>query len=123
MERCLVLVVEDNPIVRRVAQLYLRKYSIDVHTAIDGIEAVEAAALNDYDLILMDVQMPRMNGLQAQGKYARQSLATDTCRSWPSQRALRDSNAWKPGWTAILKSRLTMNELFANGYRRKLQPA
>ncbi len=63
--RCLVLVVEDNPIVRRIAQLHLRRYAIDVHTAVDGIEAVEANHLHNYDLILMDVQLPRMNGLDA----------------------------------------------------------
>jgi CheY-like chemotaxis protein len=63
--RCLILIVEDNPIVRRIAQLHMRRYAIDVHTAVDGIEAVEANHLHNYDLILMDVQLPRMNGLEA----------------------------------------------------------
>jgi CheY-like chemotaxis protein len=74
--RCLVLVVEDNPIVRRIAQLHLRRYAIDVHTAIDGIEAVEANHLHNYDLILMDVQLPRMNGLDATKRIrAREKLS------------------------------------------------
>ena len=53
---------------RRIAQLHLRRYAIDVHTAVDGIEAVEANHLHNYDLILMDVQLPRMNGLDATRK-------------------------------------------------------
>jgi CheY-like chemotaxis protein len=74
--RCLVLVFEDNPIVRRIAQLHLRRYAIDVHTAIDGIEAVEANHLHNYDLILMDVQLPRMNGLDATKRIrAREKLS------------------------------------------------
>lgn len=64
-KRCLVLLVEDNPIVRRIAQLHLRRFAIGVHTAVDGVEAVEAAALRSYDLILMDIQLPRLSGIDA----------------------------------------------------------
>jgi CheY-like chemotaxis protein len=78
--RCLVLVVEDNPIVRRIAQLHLRRYAIDVHTAIDGIEAVEANHLHNYDLILMDIQMPRMNGIDAVKKIRAEEKSSGRAR-------------------------------------------
>jgi CheY-like chemotaxis protein len=78
--RCLVLVVEDNPIVRRIAQLHLRRYAIDVHTAIDGIEAVEANHLHNYDLILMDIQMPRMNGIDAVKKIRAEEKSSGRTR-------------------------------------------
>jgi CheY-like chemotaxis protein len=76
LKRHLVLVVEDNPIVRRIAQLHLRRFAIDVHTAVDGIEAVEAVSLHNYDLVLMDVQLPRLNGLEATKKIRELEKAT-----------------------------------------------
>jgi CheY-like chemotaxis protein len=43
----------------------LRKAGYEVDTALDGVEAIAAVCRGDYDLVLMDVQMPRCDGLQA----------------------------------------------------------
>ena len=60
-----VLLVEDNPINREVAHALLSAVGLVVETAEDGAEAVDMAAARPYDLILMDMQMPRMDGLAA----------------------------------------------------------
>jgi PAS domain S-box-containing protein len=60
-----VLLVEDNPINQEVADELLRSVGLHVETAADGARAVEMALTRDYDLALMDVQMPVMDGLAA----------------------------------------------------------
>jgi signal transduction histidine kinase/DNA-binding NarL/FixJ family response regulator/HPt (histidine-containing phosphotransfer) domain-containing protein len=59
------LIVDDNPTNRLVAARMLRDFDIHTDTACDGVEAVTAANRLDYDLILMDVRMPEMDGFQA----------------------------------------------------------
>jgi CheY-like chemotaxis protein/HPt (histidine-containing phosphotransfer) domain-containing protein len=60
-----LLLVEDNPVNQEVALDILRDAELEVDLAGDGSQAVEAVAKKDYDLILMDMQMPVMDGLDA----------------------------------------------------------
>jgi CheY-like chemotaxis protein/two-component sensor histidine kinase len=60
-----VLVVDDNPMNLKVARLLLEAVGADVVTAVNGSEGVEAASASRFDLILMDVQMPVMDGVAA----------------------------------------------------------
>jgi CheY-like chemotaxis protein len=60
-----VLLVEDNPVNQRVAQLFLERAGCDVVLAADGSEAIAALENARADLVLMDVQMPVMDGLTA----------------------------------------------------------
>ncbi|MCX7271994.1 MAG: ATP-binding protein [Burkholderiales bacterium] len=62
------LVVEDNPDNARLLTLLLEQAGIRVVNAMDGLEAMEQIAQHRFDLILMDLQMPRMDGLQAARK-------------------------------------------------------
>jgi two-component system sensor histidine kinase/response regulator len=60
-----VLVVEDNAVNQKVAQKFLERMGCSVRLAGDGADAVEACSQERFDLILMDMQMPRMDGLAA----------------------------------------------------------
>jgi signal transduction histidine kinase/DNA-binding response OmpR family regulator/HPt (histidine-containing phosphotransfer) domain-containing protein len=60
-----VLLAEDNPINREVAEELLRSAGLVVETADDGASALDLALARPYDVILMDMQMPLMDGLQA----------------------------------------------------------
>ncbi len=60
-----VLVVEDNPTNRMIATKLLESLGAQVATAADGYLGVEAAEHGDFHLILMDVQMPGIDGLEA----------------------------------------------------------
>jgi CheY-like chemotaxis protein len=60
-----VLLAEDNLINQRLAVRMLEKLGCSVTVAADGAEAVEAVAREPFDVVLMDVQMPRMGGFEA----------------------------------------------------------
>ena len=60
-----VLVAEDNEINQMVAQRMLEKLGCQVSIAADGAEAIEMAVQGTYDLILMDLQMPHVTGVEA----------------------------------------------------------
>jgi CheY-like chemotaxis protein len=60
-----ILVAEDNPVNRQLALLLLEKMGYDADVAVNGAEAVEAVERDGYDVVLMDVQMPEMDGLEA----------------------------------------------------------
>ncbi|MFC3071020.1 response regulator [Phenylobacterium soli] len=60
-----VLVVDDNATNRMVAQALCEMFDCTSESAVDGVEALEAARAGRFDLILMDIKMPRMDGISA----------------------------------------------------------
>jgi PAS domain S-box-containing protein len=65
LEGVSILLVEDNPTNRLMARTMLSRLGADVEDAEDGLLGLEAARRGAHDLILMDVQMPRMDGVEA----------------------------------------------------------
>jgi signal transduction histidine kinase/CheY-like chemotaxis protein len=74
--RLRVLVAEDNPMNQQLAVRLLGRYGHAVTVAETGREALEALAEEPYDLILMDVQMPDMDGLAAAAAVRRREAGT-----------------------------------------------
>lgn len=59
-----LLFVDDDPILREFAQVNLASAAADVDVAADGVEALEALSRQRYDLLLVDLDMPRMDGFE-----------------------------------------------------------
>ncbi len=60
-----ILLVDDNDVNRKVATGILKKSGCEITEAKDGFEAIELVKKGTYDLIFMDIQMPKMNGVKA----------------------------------------------------------
>jgi len=60
-----ILLAEDNPVNRKVALIMLKKLGYSADVAANGLEVLQSLKHKDYDVILMDVQMPEMDGLKA----------------------------------------------------------
>ena len=59
-----ILVVDDDKTTRRLLSLYLKKWGYKVVTAENGLDAMEKIGINDFDLILSDMNMPYMDGVE-----------------------------------------------------------
>ncbi|MGE4265207.1 MAG: PAS domain S-box protein [Desulfovibrio sp.] len=77
-----VLLVEDTPANIVIAQGFLERLGHDVRQAVNGIQALELLADEDFDVVLMDVEMPDMDGLTAT-RLLRQGLAGKRNREVP----------------------------------------
>jgi CheY-like chemotaxis protein len=60
-----ILLAEDNPISQKMAQIVLRKLGMKADLAKNGLEVLTALEERSYDLVLMDIQMPEMDGIEA----------------------------------------------------------
>lgn len=72
-----VLLVEDQLVNQRVAQTYLQKLGLQVDLASNGLVAYEKCLTQKYDLILMDCQMPVLNGFEATVRIRKQEAVTE----------------------------------------------
>ena len=73
-----ILLVEDNLINQKITLLTLKPLVYSIDTASDGKEALKKFESEDYDLILMDIMMPVMNGLVAAENIRRMEAGTDS---------------------------------------------
>ena len=66
-----VLIVEDNPINRKYLSRTLQKWGINCDQAVNGLEALQMLEAKAYDLLIMDIRMPEMDGYEAIGAIRR----------------------------------------------------
>jgi len=85
-----ILVVEDEPIAATVLAKGLREHAYAVDVASDGSAAFEQATVNDYDLMIVDVLLPGMNGVELCGRLRADGVTAPilmlTARGEPDQR-------------------------------------
>jgi two-component system, OmpR family, copper resistance phosphate regulon response regulator CusR len=85
-----ILVIEDEPIAAAVLAKGLREHAYAVDIAGDGAAAIEQAATNDYDLIILDILLPRINGLEVCTSLRADGVSVPilmlTARGGPDQR-------------------------------------
>jgi CheY-like chemotaxis protein len=109
-----ILVAEDNPVNQIVAQSLLKRLGCRVTTVGNGREAVAALRNSDFDLVLMDVQMPEMDGLEAtreirnlDGPKGAIPVVAMTAASLPEDR----KSCLEAGMNAFLTKPVTLSEL------------
>ncbi|MYM74834.1 response regulator [Duganella sp. FT134W] len=78
-----VLLAEDNPVNVEVASAMLEGLGLDVSRACNGVEALHSVQADDFDLILMDCQMPVMDGFAATTEIRRHEQQRGRARSLP----------------------------------------
>jgi CheY-like chemotaxis protein len=72
-----ILLVEDNPVNRRLAEFLLRSQGYQVREATTAPEAFEMLKTDHFDLIVMDIQLPGMDGLEITRKLKEQPATAD----------------------------------------------
>ena len=109
-----ILLVEDNAINRQIARQLLEMADMDVTGVSTGNSAVEAASSSQYDVILMDIELPDMNGMEAAEVIRKNTLNAHTpvialtAHSWAShRRAYR-----KAGIAWCIEKPIDLDELY-----------
>jgi CheY-like chemotaxis protein len=119
-----ILVVEDMPVNRIVARGMLTSLGHSVDLACDGLEALEKLETISYDLVFMDMQMPKMNGLEAtrkirsgSGPAARLPIIAMTANAFQSDR----QECLSAGMNDFVSKPVELNEL--NAAIRRVMPS
>ena len=99
-----ILLAEDTPANQKVVKAILAKRGHAVDVAANGREAIDMHLQGDYDLILMDVQMPGTDGLQAtaairSSREPRKASIPILAMTAPRDCAATASGACRPAWT------------------------
>ena len=128
MSKGRILLVDDDPLVIKTLQKCLANYGYQVETALSGAEAVEKVKQDDFDLIISDVRMPNMDGVETITKirqiYQKKNHKTDIpavmITGYSSDKAYRQ--AMELGVTDFLHKPFEL-EHFVKVVQKNLDPA
>jgi CheY-like chemotaxis protein len=108
-----ILVVDDKPSSRELVRTILENVGYDIEEAGDGIQALEAIRTNPPDLVLLDLQMPGLNGrqvlaeLRAEDRFADLPVVALTASAMAGDR----EKALAAGFTSYLSKPVTLSTL------------
>ena len=119
MNAPVVLLVDDNEDCRIIYGSTLRHAGYDVRTAIDGVQCLEQAALDKPDLILLDIGMPRMDGMEALEKLKLNPSTNGIPVVAVSARVNKDQHeaVREAGFSEVLLKPITPAEILASVQR------
>jgi len=108
-----VLLVEDTYEIRALVKAYIEDYGIHIDTAENGKEGLELALTNNYDLVLMDIQMPVMNGKQAIVELRKQNYLKPVIALTADALTEHASEFSDIGFTEVLTKPIIINDLIS----------
>ena len=110
-----ILLAEDNFINQKVAKLTLKQFGLECDVAVDGREALNMFMKNSYDVVLMDMQMPEVDGLQATGLI--RTYEKDQLNCFPAYIVALTANAMAEDKQLCLRS--GMNNFLSKPFTEK----
>ena len=116
MSAPVVLLVDDNEDCRIIYGSTLRHAGYAVRTAVDGLQCLESAASEKPDLILLDIGMPRMDGMEALAELKRNPLTTAIPVVAVSARVNKDQHqsVLQAGFSEVLLKPITPADILAS---------
>lgn len=119
-----VLLVEDTVEIRNLVQAYMQDYGIEIVTANDGKEGVDIALQEDFDVVIMDIQMPVMNGKEAMKLLQKNNYNKPVIALTADVLLQQISEYKKLGFTKTLAKPIVINDLLLtlNDYLKKKDP-
>ncbi|HEX4798293.1 MAG TPA: ATP-binding protein, partial [Burkholderiales bacterium] len=112
-----VLVAEDNENLRDLVALYLRELGLESRIVSNGFEAVEAALPGEFDVLLMDMEMPVMDGYEATRVLRERGYRRPIIALTAHEDGLEIERARREGCDGVVKKPVTMEKL-----RETLEP-
>ena len=114
-----ILVVEDNPMNRKMLKALFEELDLKIELAINGLEAIQMTTAMKPDLVLMDIHMPVMDGIEAVIEIRRNKMLVDTPIVALSADAFKKSKetALKAGFNDFLSKPIEMSKLLPIFYK------
>jgi CheY-like chemotaxis protein len=109
-----ILVVEDNPINQKVISALLRSFEVTFELANDGLEAVDLCSRKEYAMVLMDCQMPRMDGFEATRRLRATGCRTPIIALTAATTQVERNLTVESGMNDFLAKPVTRNEISAS---------
>ncbi len=106
-----VLLAEDNGVNQLVATRMLEHLGFEVDLACNGREAVELALVNTYDLILMDCQMPRLDGYEATRELRKHNFSAPILALTAHAMKGNETRCFEAGMNAVLTKPVVLRDL------------
>ena len=108
-----ILLAEDNQVNRNLLTIILERVGLDVEQAEDGRKAVDLASIREYDLILMDLQMPYLNGTEATRILHNKGLTTPVIALTAHVMAHEQERCLQDGFDGVLPKPINQGTLLA----------